>query len=155
MITDGGMGEEVAHRVLEERKVWGMMAKFWKENMRSREVKQELNERVVIPTVVLSMQKMRKIEIFEMLCLRNICDIRRVDSVRNAIINESCGCELSVLERIERNMLKWIGHIERRGEERLAKRMYQANLESNRGRRRPQRRLRDGVKDLLLGRGRE
>ena len=26
--TDGGMGEEVAHRVLERRKVWGTMAKL-------------------------------------------------------------------------------------------------------------------------------
>ena len=28
--SDGGMGEEVAHRVLEGRKEWGMMAKLWK-----------------------------------------------------------------------------------------------------------------------------
>ena len=30
--TDGGMGEEVADRVLEGRKVWGTMAKLWKKN---------------------------------------------------------------------------------------------------------------------------
>ena len=34
--TDGGMGEEVAHMVIEGRKVWGTMAKLWKENMISR-----------------------------------------------------------------------------------------------------------------------
>ena len=50
--TDGGMGEELAHRVLEGRKVWGTMAKLWKENMISREVKRKLCERVVTPTVV-------------------------------------------------------------------------------------------------------
>ena len=27
--TDGGMGEEVAHRALEDRKVWGTMVKLW------------------------------------------------------------------------------------------------------------------------------
>ena len=27
--ADGGMGEEVVHRVLERRKVWGTMAKLW------------------------------------------------------------------------------------------------------------------------------
>ena len=65
--TDGGRGEEVAHRVLEGRKVWGTMAKLWKENMISREVKRELYERVVIPTLVygsetwsLSAQERRK-----------------------------------------------------------------------------------------------
>ena len=28
--TDGGMGEEVAHSVLEGRKVWGKMEKLWR-----------------------------------------------------------------------------------------------------------------------------
>ena len=97
----------------------------------------------------LSAQERREIEVFE---VRNICDIRRVDRGRNAI-RERCGCELSVLERIERNVLKWFGHVERMREERLVKRVYQANVEGNRGRGRPQRRWRDEVKDLLVGRG--
>ena len=65
----------------------GTVAKLWK-NIISREVKRELYERVVIPTVVygsktwsLSAQERRKIEVFEMMCLRNICGIRRVDRV--------------------------------------------------------------------------
>ena len=29
--TDGDKGEEVAHRVLEGRKVWGTRAKLWRE----------------------------------------------------------------------------------------------------------------------------
>ena len=53
-----------------------------------------------------------------MMCLRNICGIRRVDRVRNAIIREMCGCELSALERNERNVF---GHVERMGEERLVR----------------------------------
>ena len=36
--TDGGIGEAVAHRVLEGRKVCRAMAKLWKENMISKEV---------------------------------------------------------------------------------------------------------------------
>ena len=67
----------------------------------------------------------------------NICGIRKVDRVGNEIIRERCGCELSVLERIERNVFKWFGNAERRGEERLVKRMYRANVEGNRGRGRP------------------
>ena len=58
----------MAHGVLEGRKGWGTMAKLWKENMIPSEVKWELYERVVIPTVVygsetwsLSAQKRRKI----------------------------------------------------------------------------------------------
>ena len=47
--TDAGLVEEVVHWVLEGRKVWGTMAKLWKEKMIFREVKWELYERVVIP----------------------------------------------------------------------------------------------------------
>ena len=64
-----------------------------------------------------------------MICLRNICGIRRVDRVRNSLIRERSGCELSVLEIIERSVLKWFGHMERLGEERLVKRMHRANVE--------------------------
>ena len=37
-----------------------------------------------------------------------ICGIRRVDRVRNSLITERCGSELSVLERMEGNVLKWL-----------------------------------------------
>ena len=67
-------------------------------NMISREVKQELYERVVIPTVIygsetwsLIAQDRRKIEVFEMIYLRNISGIRRVDRVRNSVIRVRCG----------------------------------------------------------------
>ena len=99
-----------------------MMAKLWMENMISREVIRELYERVVIPTMVygsemwsLSAGERRKMEVFEMMCLRNICGIRRMDRVRNAIMRERCRYELSILERIEGNVLKWFRHVEKMG----------------------------------------
>ena len=39
-----------------------------------------------------------------------------MDKVRNSLIIERCGFELRALERIERNVLKWLGHVERMGE---------------------------------------
>ena len=73
-----------------------------------------------------------------------------MDRVRKSLIRERCGFTLSVLERIERNVLKWFGLVERIEEERLVKRVYRANVEGNRERGRPQRRWRDEVKELLL-----
>ena len=64
---------------------------------------------------------------------KNICGTRRVERVRNAIIRERYGCELSVLERIEINLIKWIRHLERMGEERLVKRVYRTTVKSDRG----------------------
>ena len=83
--TDGGMERKWLTGCL-GKKGSGTMAKLGKQNMISREVKRELYERVVIPTVVygsdtwsLIAQGRRKIEVYEMMCLRNICGIRRVD----------------------------------------------------------------------------
>ena len=45
------------------------------------------------------------------------------ERVRNVIIRKRCGCELSVLERIEKNVLQCFGHVERMGEEMLVKRV--------------------------------
>ena len=82
------------------------------QNMISREGQWELYERAVIPTVVYgskmwssSAQERRKTKVFEIKCLWNICDIRRMDRVKNAI-RERCRCELSAVERTERNVLK-------------------------------------------------
>ena len=81
-----------------------------------------------------------------MMFLRNVCGIRRVD-------REMYGCELSVLERIERNMLKWFGKVKVIGKEKMVKRGHQASVEIKRGRGRPQSRWRDEVKELLMRRG--
>ena len=87
----------------------GVDGKVVKETMIPREVKRESYERVAIPTVVvvsetwsLRAQERNKIELFELMCLRNICGIRGVDRVRKSLIRERCWYELSVLERIER-----------------------------------------------------
>ena len=62
---------------------------------------------------------------------------------------------MSVQERIERNVLKCFGHVERMGEERLGKKVYRASLRGNRGRERLQRRWGYELKELLMGRGSE
>ena len=68
------------------------------------------------------------------------------------VIRERCGCELSVMERIERNVLKWFGHVERIMEEMLVK-SVSGKCEGNRGKGRWQRRWEDKVKELTMGRG--
>ena len=43
----------------------------------------------------LSVQEKRKLEVCEMLCLRNIQEIKRSKRVRNSLIRERYDCELS------------------------------------------------------------
>ena len=59
-----------------------------------------------------------------MMYLRTMYGIR--NRVRNSLIRERCVCELSELEKIERNVVKLFGNVERMREERLVKRVYRA-----------------------------
>ena len=61
--------------------------------------------------------KKRKIEVFEMMCLGNICDIQRVDRLSTSLVRERCRYEFSVLKRMGRNVLKWFCHMEKMAEE--------------------------------------
>ena len=78
-----------------------------------------------------------------------ICGIRRVDRVRSLIRRGGCSWRLSIMEGMERNLIKWAGCVERTREERLAKKVYRATVENYWGRGRPQRRCRNEVKTLL------
>ncbi len=46
---------------------------------------------------------------------------------------------------MQRNILKWFGHVERMESKRLTKRVYDSEVEGVRGRSRPRSRRRDGV----------
>ena len=57
-----------------------------------------------------------------MICLRNICAIRRGDSVVDPLIRGKCGAE-GLDERINEGMLQWFAHVERMQRDRIAKRV--------------------------------
>ena len=62
----------------------------------------------------------KRMEAVETNCLRKICRVRRIDRVPNVEIRR-CGKNVSVSLRIDQAVLKWFGHVERMGDERMAK----------------------------------
>ena len=56
--------------------------------------------------------------------LRGLLDIRRKDRVPNAWIRELCGVTKRVDERVDEDVLRWFGHMERMEKDRIAKRVY-------------------------------
>ena len=72
-------------------------------------------------------------DVAEMSCLRSMCRMIRRDRVRDEQIRRRCGLQRSLSERGEAAALRWVGHIERMEEERLVKKLYRAEVESNRG----------------------
>merc|ERR1712002_866144 len=139
--NDSEMGEEVNHRIGEARRAWGALKDVWVKRYISREAKVGMYEGIIEPSLlygcetrVLNVQDRRRMEAVEMNCLRNICRLRRIDRVPNVEIKRMCGKNVSVSERMDQGILRWFGHVERMGNERFVKRVYDSEVRGERRR---------------------
>jgi len=67
-----------------------------------------------------------KLEVFQMSCLRQILGVTRRDRLRNDTIRHRCKKQPTVEKRIQRNRLRWFGHVCRMDDSRLPKRLLWA-----------------------------
>ena len=58
-----------------------------------------------------------------------------------------------MVERANKGILRWYGHLLRMNNERLTKKVFMSEVIGNRGRGKPKWRWLDGVKELLLAKG--
>jgi hypothetical protein len=73
-------------------------------------------------------------EVMEMKCMRAMCGVSIMDGVRNEDERRRRDSEVSIGERMDINVLRWYGHVERMEEERIVKRVYSAKVEGSRAR---------------------
>ena len=88
----------------------------------------------------------RRLRIAEMRMLRWMCGVTRMDKVRNEYIRGSLKVA-PVTEKLKGNCLAWYGHVKRRGETRVTKRVMNVNVDGWRGRGSPKKRWMDYVKN--------
>jgi hypothetical protein len=60
-----------------------------------------------------------------MRALRSMIGVKLSDRVRNEVIREKCGVKEDVVTKVEKNMLRWFGHVQRMDERRLTKEIYE------------------------------
>jgi hypothetical protein len=125
---DGFMKSEMKHRVREGMKVSGILRKMWKGVGLSIDSKRVMYESIVAPTLLYgsevwatSVAERRRMEVMSMKCMRAMCGVSIMDRVRNEDIRRRCGSEISIEKRMDRNVLRWCGHVRRMEEERLVK----------------------------------
>ncbi|KAK4324863.1 hypothetical protein Pmani_004513 [Petrolisthes manimaculis] len=115
------------------------------------EVKKTLHDSVVIRTLTygseawtMTERHRSRVRGVEMSYLRSSCGVTWRDKLTNEEVRERCNVDVDVLESVKRNNLRWFGHIERIGSERLVKKVYESEVEGWRGRGRPRTRWKDG-----------
>ena len=87
-----------------------------------------------------------------MKCLRSMTGVSRLDRVRNEIVRARTGVRRELAARVDMNVLRWFGHVERIDNERLLKKVMNAKVDGRRARGRPRFGWMDGVNRARNGR---
>ena len=118
-------------------------------------VKRQIINSIFIPTLTYQCQSWTltnplksKIQACEMRCLRKTLNITRRDKYRNETVRTLVGIE-PVLDYIERQQIKWFGHVYRMNPTELPTKALYTRQSGTRARGRPRKRWMDNIKETL------
>ena len=94
----------------------------------------------------------KKLEVAEMRMLRWMCEVRKLDKIRNERIRGTTKVG-EITKKVQERMLKWYGHVMRREEHCVGRRAMVMKVQGRRKRGRSKRRWLDKVKDDIKEKG--
>ena len=118
--ANGGVEADVHHRVNEGCKVLGALKGVMKNRGLGMNVKKVSYEKLVVLTVMygseswgMKVTERQKLNMCEMKCLRSMTGVSRLDRVRNKVVRARTGVRRELAARVDMNVLRWFGHVER------------------------------------------
>ena len=154
--ANGVVEADVCHKVNEGCTVLGALKRVMKNRKLGMNVKKVLHEKVVMPTVMYSSEswgmkvtERQKLNVFEMKCLKSMTGVSLLDRVRNEVVRTRTGVRRELAARVDMNVLRWFGHVERVDNEQLLKKVMNAKVGGRRTRGRPRFGWMDEVKRAL------
>ena len=79
----------------------------------------------------------------------SMTDVSRLDRARNEVVRTRTGVRRELAARVDMNVLRWFGHVERMDNERLLKKLMNAKVNGKSVKGRPRFGWMDGVKRAL------
>ncbi len=163
----GGTEGETRGRTLQGRKVVGSLGRVMNGKSVSMEVKRDLSNTVIVPTLTYASEtwtwnesQRSRVQAVEMSCLRHACGVSRMDGMSNESVCEHFGMcyvgigkERGVVEEVKQQTLKWFDHVEQMEEGKMTKRVYVSEIEGGNVRGRPPVKWRDRMQEYVRGRG--
>ena len=147
--ANGGVEADVRHRVNEGCKVLGALKGVMKNRGLGMNVKVLYEVMYGSESWGMKVTERQKLNVFEMKCLRSMTGVSRLDRVRNKVVRARTGVRRELAARVDMNVLRWFGHVERMDNERLLKKVMNAKVDGRRARGRPRFGWMDGVKRAL------
>ena len=120
---------------------------IWKRRTISKPLKVRLNNALILPiamyaaeTWTLKAENTRRLEVFEMRCLRAILGVTRRDRLRNEFVRKTLNVQNTITVVVKQKRLRWFGHVTRRPPESHVKQVYHQDFPNPRPRGRPPKR---------------
>ena len=147
---------DVVNRMNEGNRAWGALKGVQSNKRLGIQAKKCLYEGVIVPTALYGAEawgmrstERRKVNVLEMKCLRSLVEVSRMDRVRTEEVGRKAGIERELASRTGQRVLRWFGHVERKDEYRMARRVLMAEVSGERVRGRPRLGFMNGVKVAL------
>ena len=150
--SSGGCSKEVKKRIQAGWNSWRSVTGVICDRKVSAKMKGKIYKTVVRPammygleTVALTKRQEAELEVAELRMLRFSLGVTRMDKIRNKYIRGAAHVR-RFGEKVREARLRWFGHVQRRDEEYIGKKVLDIELLGKRKRGRPKRRYMDGVR---------
>ena len=118
----------MVHRINEGCREWGALKRVLSNRGLGTKAKKCLYEGVIVPTAMYGAEawgmrcaERMNVNYHEMKCLRCLVGVSQRNRVRNQGVRRRAGIEGGLASREYQRVLRWFGHAERMGENRLAR----------------------------------
>ena len=159
LAENGDLDAEVTHRIQSEWKNWKRISGILCERRISLRVKGKVYKTVVRPAMMYGAETWavkkaheKKLDVAEMRMLRWMSGVTKMDRIRNERIRGTTKVE-EISKKVQESRLKWYGHVSRREDEYVGKRVMGMEVPGKRRRGRPKRRWLDSIRNDLSERG--
>ncbi|KAI5735640.1 hypothetical protein M8J77_020866 [Diaphorina citri] len=153
--TDGELDEEIASRINAGWMNWRKMSGVLCDKRISPKNKGYMYKTIVRPAMLygaetwpIKKRQEERMNVAEMRMLRWMCGVTRMDRIRNTRIRGTVKVT-EISRKIQERRLQWFGHVERRDQEYVGKRLRDMEVGGKRDRGRPRMRYMDKVKQDL------
>ena len=146
---------EITERLTKYNRCAGALYPIMSDNYVPVKAKTAIFEELLTPIMTygseswtLTSRDKSRVQASEMTTLRTIARKTRRDKIRNTTIRNQLGVA-PVMNKIEKGQLRWLGHLERMENTRIAKKRWIWKPDGRRSRGRPRKRWLDGVEEIL------
>ena len=155
---NGEMDEQISHRIISAwyNNYWKKTSGVLCDKRISARLKAKVYKSVVRPALLYSSKtwpmkraQEKRMEVAEMKMLRWMCGVTRLDRIKNDYIRDTVKVA-EVTKKMQERRLQWYGHVMRREEESVLRRVMNMEVPGKRKRGRPRKRWKDNIKEDML-----